>query len=500
MTSTTTLERPVSEFPDLQVRYLVHGVPVSPWLSAPFNFTLAIGNPALEELPDGVHDLSLDVQHPDRANFKPRPVYLHLARRRTVSPLVPILSRDVQYGDYGVDWGPGVVYVKYADAKRVGYPVDPAVTPFKTPPHEANTWQEEMSPHTDLFRGVQMWWEQPDGTKFTRALVPKWDEDHRGLRVLWKQDRFPFIDGPRGVGWTSTYTGGQVDSGGNFIFVEAGGPLRVMKPDGELVTIAGWRVKPGKDPIWLGHPVDVVRRNMELRGTWGSGQYPDGSGFRTPLDVAIDPTNDRTYYVAGYEDQCIWKVAASADWSTATVSVFAGDPSHSKGFADGTGLAARFNGPASLVFDPVCDCLYVADQDNDAIRRISRAGVVTTLAGRPGQLGRAVAAGVRFLDQFTYQKENRDVARYAVTAAEAKAGIRPDIYLPQTVRVDSRGQLLVLELGFGSIRRINPMTGETGAPRECDAKLSARQAAEQRRRLARLGMVRRRPLGQRRAA
>ena len=366
--------------------------------------------------------------------------------------------------------GPGVVYVKYADAKRVGYPVDPAVTPFKTPPHEANTWQEEMSPHTDLFRGVQMWWEQPDGTKFTRALVPKWDEDHRGLRVLWKQERFPFIDGPRGVGWTSTYTGGQVDSRGNFIFVEAGGPLRVMKPDGELVTIAGWRVKPGKDPIWLGHPVDVVRRNMELRGTWGSGQYPNGSGFRTPLDVAIDPTNDRTYYVAGYEDQCIWKVVASADWSTATVSVFAGDPSHSKGFADGTGLAARFNGPASLVFDPVCDCLYVADQDNDAIRRISRAGVVTTLAGRPGSRT-AVAAGVRFLDQYTYQKENRDVARYAVTAAEAKAGIRPDIYLPQTVRVDSRGQLLVLE---HRVREYPPNQSDDArddTPRECDAEV-----------------------------
>ena len=309
-----------------------------------------------------------------------------------------------------------------------------------------------MSPHTNLFHGVQMWWEQPDGTgKFTRALVPKWDEDHRGLRVLWKQERFPFIDGPRGVGSTACIPVARLTAGATSFFVEAGGPLRVMEPDGELVTIAGWRVKPGKDPIWLGHPVDVVRRNMGLRGTWGSGQYPNGSGFRTPLDVAIDPTNDRTYYVAGYEDQCIWKVVSSADWSTATVSVFAGDPSHSKGFADGTGLAARFNGPASLVFDPVCDCLYVADQDNDAIRRISRAGVVTTLAGRPGQLGRAV--GWRAVSRSVhYQKENRDAARYSVTAAEAKAGIRPDIYLPQTVRVDSRGQLLVLELGFGSIR------------------------------------------------
>jgi hypothetical protein len=451
----------------VQVRYTVHDVPVSDWLSAPYIYTLSIDNGALGTLQDGVHDLSLEVQGPARETFKPRPVYLHLARGRPVSPLVPILGRDCQYCDYGVDWGPAVVYVNYASMQRRGHPVDPTVTRWTAPPYDADLWQEEMAPHTDLFFAVQMWWEQAgpphQGAKFTRALVPKWDEDHRGLRVLWKQERFPFIDGPRGMAWTSTYVTGQVDATGGFVFAESGGPLRYMKPDGEVITIAGWRVKPGRDPIWVLKPTAVVRQNMELRGTWLSGQYEDKSGFRTPLDVAIDPRDDRTYYVAGYEDHCIWKVVASEDFSSAQVSVFAGSPAHAKGFANGTGTAARFNGPASLVFDPVADVIYVADQDNDAIRRITRAGAVTTVAGAPGMSDRLVGRGVRFQDlgQYAIQQASRDRSQYVVSAAEASRGTRPDVYLPQAIRVDSFGNLIVLEIGFGGIRRINPSTGET---------------------------------------
>jgi DNA-binding beta-propeller fold protein YncE len=99
--------------------------------------------------------------------------------------------------------------------------------------------------------------------------------------------------------------------------------------------------------------------------------------------------------VVGYEDHCVWKIEIE-DLSAglARVSVFAGDPNHTAGFADGTGSAARFHGPASLVFDPVSDALYVADQDNDAIRKVTRAGVVTTILGSPGAAQRLRDRGV----------------------------------------------------------------------------------------------------------
>ena len=84
----------------IEVKYTVHGVPVSDWLPAPFVFTFSIDNPALDGLPDGVHDVSLDVRGvtANRMDFRPRPVYLHLARGRAMSRLVPIISRDTEYG------------------------------------------------------------------------------------------------------------------------------------------------------------------------------------------------------------------------------------------------------------------------------------------------------------------------------------------------------------------------------------------------------------------
>jgi hypothetical protein len=110
------------------------------------------------------------------------------------------------------------------------------------------------------------------------------------------------------------------------------------------------------------------------------------------------------------------------------------------------------------VFDPACDCIYVADQDNDAIRKISRGGTVSTVVGRPDMASRLAASGVA--DVFN-QQANRAASVFEVTPEQAAEGIRPDIYKPFTVRVDSRGNLIMLELGTGSIRRINPLTGET---------------------------------------
>ena len=62
------------------------------------------------------------------------------------------------------------------------------------------------------------------------------------------------------------------------------------------------------------------------------------------------------------------------------VSILAG--SGEQGFADGRGAAALFNEPRGLAIGPD-GALFVADCDNHGIRRVDRAGNVTTVAGGP---------------------------------------------------------------------------------------------------------------------
>lgn len=445
----------------IEIRYTVHGVPVSGWLPSPFTYQLSIDNPALDNLADGFHDISLEARGSARNDFKPHPVFLHLTRGRPLSPLVPIIAGDDQ-GAGPAPEGPGVVYVDPANRRMIGYPMNSNAGAWHNAPYLEDLYLELMAPHSELFTSVQMWWEDPPhpGVPFARGLPPKHGEDHRSLRVDNLQERLPFKDGPRGVGWMSPYVTGQIDSQGRFAFAEVGGRVGWLLPDGEIITVAGWRVKPDKDPAWYLKPLDVVRRNMELRGQWVEGKYRgEAGGFRTPLDVAIDPKNENVFYVVGYEDHCVWKIEVTdARTGDVKVSVFAGSINHTPGFQDGAGHAARFNGPASCVWDSVSDSLYVADQDNDAIRKITRDGRVTTIYGLPGMANRLQSRGVS--DIFN-QNANRAASRFEVTAAEAASGLKPDIYAPQCIRVDSRGQLILLELGYGAIRRLNPATGET---------------------------------------
>src|SRR5581483_10972552 len=53
-----------------------------------------------------------------------------------------------------------------------------------------------------------------------------------------------------------------------------------------------------------------------------------------------------------------------------------------KGFSDGFGSQASFDGPTGIAVDDT-GTLYVSDMDNRSIRKITPDGIVTTLAGNP---------------------------------------------------------------------------------------------------------------------
>ncbi|MDB5288458.1 MAG: hypothetical protein JWR05_3407 [Mucilaginibacter sp.] len=78
------------------------------------------------------------------------------------------------------------------------------------------------------------------------------------------------------------------------------------------------------------------------------------------------------------------------------ITTFAGSD---VGFADGTGTAAKFNTPQSITIDPN-DNIYVADSYNHMIRKVTPAGVVTTIAanGTSGYVDNTSVSNARVVD------------------------------------------------------------------------------------------------------
>ena len=151
-----------------------------------------------------------------------------------------------------------------------------------------------------------------------------------------------------------------------------------------------------------------------------SGSSVDAIGpaarFASPRGIAVDPTGN--LHIADIDDSTVRRIATDG-----TVTTIAGR-AHSAGAADGPGAVARFAYPNGIAVGPDGD-LYVSDGGNNAIRRVTPAGVVTTYAGS--------------IRNFGYVDSSADAARFLV---------------PQGIAVDSDGTVYVSDAGNGRIRRI----------------------------------------------
>jgi sugar lactone lactonase YvrE len=151
-------------------------------------------------------------------------------------------------------------------------------------------------------------------------------------------------------------------------------------------------------------------------GTGAAARFSSGGGLVT------DGTGN--LFVTDY--YAIRKVVIA----TAQVTTLAGSTTDS-GTADGIGKDARFKRPTAMAVDGAGN-LFVADQDNYAIRKVIIAtGEVTTLAGAPGKPGRADGA--------------RDAAGFDS---------------PSGVSYDGAGNLFVTDLSNRLIRKVVIATGQ----------------------------------------
>ena len=192
--------------------------------------------------------------------------------------------------------------------------------------------------------------------------------------------------------------GVAVDAGGVVYVADASNyTIRNIMPGGVVTTLAG------AARIWLGFADDTGA----------------AARFGAALGVAVDSSG--VAYVADCDNNTIRKITPNGAVTTLAGSPFPDD----FGFADGTGSAARFYCPVGIAVDDV-GTVYVTD-NGLLIRKITPVGVVTTLAGRAGTDACGFSDGV---------------------------GVAAEFCDPKGIAVDGSGTLYVADGGNNTIRKI----------------------------------------------
>lgn len=237
------------------------------------------------------------------------------------------------------------------------------------------------------------------------------------------------------------------DPAGN-LYVADRPSIRKIKPSGVVSTLAGIQICPtivgptvdlmpysdlaglaadAAGNVYLADPnchtvtkISPTGEVTTLAGATGCSGSSDGAGsaarFSAPFGITADL--DGNLYVT--DGGTIRKVTTAG-----VVTTLAGTP-YVFGTADGTGAAARFYASRGITVDKAGN-LYVGDLLKGTIRKISPEGVVTTLAGTPGVLGRADGTGAN-----------------------------ASFIAPAAITVDPVGNVYVADMWASTIRKITP--------------------------------------------
>ena len=212
---------------------------------------------------------------------------------------------------------------------------------------------------------------------------------------------------PGATGSSLTLSNASAADAGTYGVVGSGGADQASSSNATVTVISPYTFATLAGQPW---PAGVTRYQADGVGT--------AARFYAASGIAVDASG--TIYVSDYWGSTIRKITPQG-----VVTTIAGQPDVA-GTNDGVGTAALFRQPEGITLDSQTN-LYVADNFNHTIRKITPQGVVTTLAGRAGVSGFASGIG---------------------SAALFKQ--------PSNLAVDNNGNVLVAEWGNYAIRKITP--------------------------------------------
>jgi sugar lactone lactonase YvrE len=249
------------------------------------------------------------------------------------------------------------------------------------------------------------------------------------------------------------------DAAGNLYFAETGNHVvRKLDTTGNITTIAG----------------------TGTQGFSGDGGSATAATLDSPQGVALDSANN--LYIADTHNHRVRKLTAS----TGILTTIAGT---TPGFSGDNALAtaAQLNLPTALALD-ASNNLYLADTGNHRIRKISAAGIISTIAGTgtqgfSGDTGPALSATIDSPTGLALDASNNlylaDTHNHRIRKITAATGIistlagtgtlgfsgdtadstTANLALPHGITMDPAGNLYFADTANHRIRRIDATTG-----------------------------------------
>jgi sugar lactone lactonase YvrE len=232
---------------------------------------------------------------------------------------------------------------------------------------------------------------------------------------------------------------------------------------------------------------------------------PGSASLLKPSGIAVDAAGN--LFIADHEHSAIVKLAPNGQLTTLASGIgkprgvvvradgtvfFASDTLHfigkispagqvtrlagsNAGNVDGTGESAKFFNPYGIALDPRTGDIIVADSTNSTIRRVTQAGVVTTIAGTsrgdlqdPKRLDHPTGVAVdkfgniyitntqeHMLKTLTVDNQTEELAGITDVSGHQDGDARQAKFnLPFGISIDASGDLYVFEAGNDVIRLI----------------------------------------------